>query len=140
MTTVQRTQREAPKGIKQVGQATSAKRDSLVTVYCGINVIGNSIPPYSIFPKVNFKLYMLHDAPIGSDGSTQPSGEMTSSSFIKYMHHFAKHTKPTPDTLVFLILDNHESHISVDVLDFCKIGIILMTFHLTAAINFSHWT
>lgn len=130
LTTVQRTQRViAPKGTKQVGQATSAERGSLVTVCCGINAIGNSIPPYFIFPRVNFKPYMLHDAPIGSDGSTHPSGWMTSSNFIKYMHHFAKHAKPTPDTPVFLLLDNHESHISVEVLDFCKeVGIILMTF------------
>lgn len=130
LTTVQRTQRViAPKGTKQVGQATSAERGSLVTVCCGINAIGNSIPPYFIFPRVNFKPYMLHDAPIGSNGSTHPSGWMTSPNFIKYMHHFAKHAKPTPDTPVFLLLDNHESHISVEVLDFCKeIGIILMTF------------
>lgn len=130
LTTVQRTQRViAPKGTKQVGQATSAERGSLVTVCCGINAIGNSIPPYFIFPRVNYKPYMLHDAPIGSDGSTHPSGWMTSSNFIKYMHHFAKHAKPTPDNPVILLLDNHESHISVEVLDFCKeVGIILVTF------------
>lgn len=79
LTTVQRTQKViASKGSKQVGQATSAERGSLVTVCCGINAIGNSIPPYFIFPRVNFKPYMLHDAPIGSDGSTHPSGWMTS--------------------------------------------------------------
>ena len=130
MTTVQRTQRViASKGSKQVGQATSAERGSLVTVCCGINAIGNSIPPYFIFPRVNFKPYMLHDAPTGSDGSTHPSGWMTSSNFIKYMHHFAKYAKPTPENPVLLLLDNHESHISVEVLDFCKeVGIVLMTF------------
>ncbi|XP_022127680.1 uncharacterized protein LOC111001920 [Pieris rapae] len=130
LTTVQRTKKViASKGSKQVGQATSAERGSLVTVCCGINAIGNSIPPYFIFPRVNFKPYMLHDAPVGSDGSTHPSGWMTSSNFIKYMHHFAKHAKPTPENPVLLLLDNHESHISVDVLDFCKeVGIVLMTF------------
>lgn len=45
------------------------------------------------------------------------------------MHHFAKHAKPTPENPVLLLLDNHESHISVEVLDFCKeVGIVLMTF------------
>lgn len=130
LTTVQRAQRViAPKGSKQVGHATSGERGSLVTVCCGINAFGNSIPPYFIFPRVNFKSYMLHDAPIGSDGSTHPSGWMTSSNFIKYMYHFAKHAKPTPENPVLLLLDNHESHISVEVLDFCKeVGIVLMTF------------
>lgn len=130
LTTVQRTQRViASKGSKQVGQATSAERGSLVTMCCGINAIGNSVPPYFIFPRVNFKPYMLHGAPIGSDGSTHPSGWMTSSNFIKYMHHFVIHAKPTPENPVLLLLDNHESHISVEVLDFCKqVGIVLVTF------------
>ncbi|XP_026315200.1 uncharacterized protein LOC113226693 [Hyposmocoma kahamanoa] len=130
LTTVQRTRRViAPKGTKQVGQATSAERGSLVTVCCGVNALGNFVPPYFIFPRVHFKSYMLHDAPIGSDGSTHPSGWMTSSNFIKYMHHFAKHVKPSPTSPVLLLLDNHESHISVEVLNFCKdVGIILMTF------------
>jgi hypothetical protein len=130
LTTVQRTKRViASKGSKQVGQATSAERGSLVTICCGINGIGNSIPPYFIFPRVNFKPYMLHDAPVGSDGSAHPSGWMTSSNFVKYMHHFAKHAKPTPENPVLLLLDNHESHIAVDVLDFCKeVGIVLLTF------------
>lgn len=45
------------------------------------------------------------------------------------MHHFAKHAKPIPDTPVFLLLDNHESHVSVEVVDFCKeVRIILVTF------------
>ncbi|CAB3251787.1 unnamed protein product [Arctia plantaginis] len=45
------------------------------------------------------------------------------------MHHFAKYAKPTPTSPVLLLLDNHESHISVPVLDFCKeSGIVLLTF------------
>ncbi|KAF2883105.1 hypothetical protein ILUMI_23077 [Ignelater luminosus] len=54
---------------------------------------------------------------------------MTTSNFLKYMHHFAKHTKPTPSSPVLLLLDNHKSHISVSVLDFCKeSGIVLLNF------------
>lgn len=62
---VLRTQRErviASKGSKQVGKTTSTERDSLFTLYCGVNAIGNSIFPYFIFPRVNFKPYLLHDA------------------------------------------------------------------------------
>lgn len=130
LSTVQRTQKVvAPKGTKQVGQATSAERGTLVTVCCGINALGNSIPPYFIFPRVNFKPFMLHNAPIGSDGSAHPSGWMTAPNFLKFMHHFAKHSKATPSSPVLLLLDNHNSHISVPVLDFCKeSGIILLTF------------
>lgn len=130
LSTVQRTQKViALRGTKQVGQVTSAERGTLVTVCCGINALGNSIPPFFIFPRVNFKTYMLNDAPVGSDGAAHPSGWMTSPNFLKYIHHFAKHAKPTPSSPVLLLLDNHESHISVPVLDFCKqSGIVLMTF------------
>ena len=72
---------------------------------------------------------MLNDAPVASDGAAHPSGWMTAQYFLKYIHHFAKHAKPTPSSPVLLLLDNHESHISVPVLDFCKeSGIDLMTF------------
>ncbi|XP_047142247.1 uncharacterized protein LOC124816638 [Hydra vulgaris] len=130
LSTVQRTQKViALRGTKQVGQVTSAERGTLVTVCCGINALGNSIPPFFIFPRVIFKTYMLNDAPVGSDGAAHPSGWMTASSFLKYIHHFKKYAKPTPSSPVLLLLDNHESHISVPVLDFCiESGIVLITF------------
>lgn len=130
LSTVQRTQKViALRGTKQVGQVTSAERGTIVTVCCGINALGNSIPPFFIFPRVNFKTYMLNDAPVGSDGAAHPSGWMTAPNFLKYIHHFAKHAKPTTCSPVLLLLDNHESHISVPVLDFCKeSGIVLLTF------------
>ncbi|KAF2881764.1 hypothetical protein ILUMI_24406 [Ignelater luminosus] len=85
-------------GSKQVGQATSAERGSLVTLCCGVNTIGNCIPPYFIFPRVNFRPYMLNEVPIGSDGSVHVSGWMASSNFLKFMQHFAKHAKPNPSS------------------------------------------
>jgi len=48
VTTVQKPQKViALKGIKQVGQMTSAERGTLVTLCCTVNAGGNSIPPYS---------------------------------------------------------------------------------------------
>ena len=43
----------ATKGTKQVGSVVSQERGTLVTVCCAINVIGNHIPPYFVFPRVN---------------------------------------------------------------------------------------
>ena len=119
----------ALKGNKQIGQVTSAERGTLVTLCCGINALGNSIPPFFIFPRVHFKTFMVNDAPVGSDGAAHPSGWMTAPNFLKYMHYFAKHTKPKPSSLVLLLLNNQESHISVAVLNLCKeSGTVLMTF------------
>ena len=41
--------------------------------------------------------------------------------------HFVKHTRATKHNTVWLVCDNHDSHISVEVLDF-KIGIVVLSF------------
>lgn len=119
----------AKKGAKQVGQITSAERGSLVTMCATVNAIGNKIPPFFIFPRVHFKPnLMLKNAPIGSDGAANPSGWMTSNIFLEFLKHFFKHAQPTPQNPVLIIMDNHETHISVDALNFAKMnGIILLT-------------
>lgn len=54
------------KGAKQVGQVTSGERGALLTAVLPINASGQSIPPFYIFPRVNFKDYMLNGAAEGS--------------------------------------------------------------------------
>lgn len=130
LTTVQSTQKVlATKGCKQVGQMTSAERGTLVTLCCTINALGNSIPPFYVFPRVNFKQYMLSGAPVGSDGAAYPSGWMTAQNFVLYLKHFIKFVKSSKESPVLVVLDNHESHISVEALNICKDnGIVMVTF------------
>lgn len=130
LTTVQSTQKVlAVKGCKQVGQMTSAERGTLITLCCTINAIGNSIPPFYIFPRVNFRPYMLSGAPVGSDGAAYTSGWMTVQNFVLYLKHFIKYVKPSKTSPVAILLDNHESHISIEALDLCKEnGIVMVTF------------
>ena len=52
-------------GKKQVGATASQERGELVTLCCATNAIGNSIPPFYIFPRVNFKSVFLKRAPPG---------------------------------------------------------------------------
>jgi hypothetical protein len=65
------------KGCKQVGQITSAERGALVTMNGAVNAIGNSIPPFLIFPRVNYKTYMIKGAPAGTKGVASKTGWMT---------------------------------------------------------------
>lgn len=45
------------------------------------------------------------------------------------MKHFAKHVKPSVDKKVLVLLDNHESHLYMPVIDFCReVGIVLLSF------------
>ena len=77
LTTVQRPVKViAAKGSKQVGAVTSQERGQLVTVCCTVNALGNTIPPFMIFPRVIFKTHMLAGAPPGSTGTAFPSGWM----------------------------------------------------------------
>lgn len=119
----------AIKGMKQVGHMTSGERGINVTMIAGINAIGNSIPPAFVFPRVFFKEHMLKGAPPGSIGFAHPSGWSNSEIFLEFLKHFINHTRPTMDQKVLLILDNHKSHITVDVLNLAKkSGIVLLTF------------
>lgn len=117
-----------PKSIKQLVHMTSGGQN--ITIIAAINAIGNHIPPMMIFPRVNFKKHMLKSSPPGTIGGANVSGLSNDRLFLNYLKHFKKHTKPTPDDPVILICDNHDSHVNIDVIDFCKKnGIIMLTFH-----------
>lgn len=113
---------------KQVGKITSAERGILVTMCATICANGTFIPPFFIFPRKNFKPHMLTGAPPGSAGAAYPSGWMTSENFLHYMNHFVKHVRCSKNDKVLVVLDNHESHYDIHVINFCKEnGIILLT-------------
>jgi len=119
----------ASRGARQVGRMTSAERGTLVTACCAVNAIGNAVPPLFVFPRVNFKPHMLSGGPVGSVGVANASGWMTSDNFIVWMKHFVHHTKCSPQHPILLLLDNHESHVSVACLDLAKEnGITMLTF------------
>ena len=51
VTTVQKPVKVlAEKGVKQVGSIVSQERGTLVTVCCAVNVLGNHMPPFLVFP------------------------------------------------------------------------------------------
>ena len=116
-------------GIKQVGSLTSAERGQLVTLCAAVSASGQSIPPFFVFPRKNFKQYFLNGAPTGSNGASHPSGWMTSDNFLLFLEHFQHHTRPSIDQPVLVILDNHESHLSLEAIQFArKNGIIMLSF------------
>lgn len=119
----------AVKGVKQVGGMTSGERGVNTTVIACINAVGNSIPPSLIFPRVNFKDNMLKGAPPGTLGMANVSGWSNTENFLTFLNHFIKHTRPSQDNKVLLLMDNHESHVSIEAIDLAKKnGIVLFTF------------
>ncbi len=116
-------------GFKQVGSLNSAERWTLVTLACGVSATGNSISPYFSFPRVNFRDHFLINGPPGSKGGANSSGWMKDMHFVDFLKHFSEHTKCSKEKPCLLLLDNHESHLSVDGLNYAKEnGIIMLSF------------
>ena len=129
-TTVQKPSKViASTGVKQVGAIVSAERGQLVTVCCAVSAIGNTVPPMFVFPRVHYKDSFVNGAPPNSIGAALPSGWMTAENFLTFMKHFVRHVRCSQEETVLLILDNHESHLSIEVLEFAKEnGVIMLSF------------
>lgn len=116
----------AQKGTKQVGAIVSAERGTLVTVELAASAAGNTIPPMFVFPRLKYKDLFLREGPPESIGAGNSSGWMTTTEFSTYIDHFIKFTKPTAEEPVLLLLDNHCSHIDINVIEKAKANSIIM--------------
>lgn len=130
ITTVQNPSKiVGPKGVKQLGSMTSAERGQLITLSTCISATGNHIPPMMVFPRKNFKDFMLKGAPPGTIGGANPSGWSTEELYLQLMEHFIKQTKPSKDERVLLLIDNHETHLSLQTLQLAsEAGVVVLTF------------
>lgn len=64
----------------------------------------------------------------GALGLVHPSGWMTSDNFLAALKHITKHTKCLPDSKILFIMDNHNSHLSVPAIEYCRSnGIVVLT-------------
>ncbi|KAE9521318.1 hypothetical protein AGLY_018287 [Aphis glycines] len=119
----------AQKGKKQIGAITSAERGTLVTMCLAVSAIGNAIPPMFIFPRVNFKDHFIRGGSPSCIGTSNKSGWMQGEEVLKFITHFTNHVRPTIEKKVLILLDNHESHLYLPVIDFCRAnGIVLLSF------------
>lgn len=128
-TTVQRPQKVlAPKGIRCLSKITSGEKGTLVTTCCIISASGQSLPPAVIFPRVHFKSHMTNGTPPGTLGLANPSGWMNTDLFVEVMKHYIKHSSSSLLNPSLLIFDNHESHLSLEVLNLAKKnGVTILT-------------
>lgn len=131
MTVVQAPNVIAVLGQKLVGQNVSAERGQLITMCAIVNAAGNSVPPVFIYPRARFQESMLTGGPGGCIGFTNSptSGWMTGTLFIKVFEHLQKYTRCNKNNKILLLLDNHESHCTIDCINFCRDnGMVLVTF------------
>lgn len=137
-TTVQKPQKVLAPKRSNVCKVTSGERGVLVTTCCIVSATGHALPPAMVFPRKNFKAHMLHGAPAGTLGLASPTGWMNAELFVEVMNHFIKHTSSSKENQALLILDNHESHLSIEALNMAKSsGVTILTVppHTTARLQ-----
>ena len=81
-----------------------------------------------IFPRKNVREHFTKGGPPGCIGGANSSGWVNEDLFLDYLNHFICHTRCSKENKVFLILDNHEAHISLAAIDLAKEnGVVLLT-------------
>lgn len=103
----------APKGLKQVAKATSGERSVTTTVVCAVSANGIYVPPMFIFKRKRMSELLLKGCNRDMIATVSDSGWINESIFVDYLQHFISFVKPTKEEPVLIILDNHESHISL---------------------------
>ena len=120
ITTVQKPgQILAKKGMKQVGRVVSGEKGQ-TTVVCAMSATGFYVPPMFIFKRKRQTDLLLRDCPAGSVGYPSPNGWIDHNLFLSYIEHFVKFTKPTASNPVLIIMDGHQSHKSLKVIEFAR--------------------
>jgi DDE superfamily endonuclease/helix-turn-helix, Psq domain len=131
MTVVEPPKILAKRGAKQVARIVSAERGTLVTmvgIICA-DVKQKQVPPVFVVPRKKCRPDYLDDAPEGSLGLANPTGWMNAELYLEVLKHIKAHTNPSVDNKILLLIDNHESHISLPAIQYClENGIELLSF------------
>lgn len=107
----------ALKGMRRVGKLEAAERGTMVTMALSVNADGNSIPPFFLFPRKNMSTTFLDNVSSGTTGFANDSGWMAQPEFVRYMRHFIRFANPSVASPALLLLDNHDSHMSIEAID-----------------------
>lgn len=107
----------ALKGMRRVGKLEAAERGTMITMALTVSASGNSVPPFFLFPKKKMMSFFLDGASDGTAGYANDSGWMTQPEFLRFMRHFIRFVNPSVDSPVLLLLDNHDSHLSIEAID-----------------------
>lgn len=119
----------AEKGKKQISVAASAERGELVTFVGIINAVGAFLPPVYVYPRLREPDKYLLDAYPGSIALGSRNGWMTSELFPEVVKHIIQYTNASKENKLLLLIDNHDTHISLATIDLCREnGIVLLSF------------
>ena len=111
-----------------MGAITSAQQGELVTAVYAVCAAGYALPPKLIFPRVNYREHFIRGAPVGTIGKATRSGWINESAFLDFLDHVGDLICSSRENKILVLLDNHETHISLSVIDKAREkGIVLLT-------------
>lgn len=110
----------APKGVKQLGFATSWERGKNITVCCAMSASGAYVPPMFIYPRLRMNPVLGNGGPVNAIYHCSKSGWITEELFPIWLGHFISFAKPTKESPVLLIMDNHTTHTTLAAYNICK--------------------
>ena len=110
----------APKGKKRVGSLTSWERGKNTTVTCAMSAAGQFVPPMFIFARGKTSKQLGKGAPHKSVIECTKNGWTNEQMYVRWLKHFAIEVRPSKDRPILLIVDNHNSHATLEAYEFCK--------------------
>ena len=115
-------------GTKSVGSITFSKRSELVTVLYAVCASRHALAPMLIFPRVRYRKHIICGGPPGFIGRATRSGWINADLFVDFLMHISKLTGCSPACKILVIMDNHESHLSIAAIGKARnLGIVLLT-------------
>lgn len=103
----------AKKGTKRVHLIAPEHAENVTVVACG-NAVGQSIPPMVLFKGKRQKPEWIDTMPPGTSVEMTAKGSMTTSTFIKWIDHFARYKSPGHCLLIF---DGASSHLDANIVE-----------------------
>lgn len=122
---------------KRVQSIVPNQREWLSVLVC-VNAAGQSIPSFYIFKGNRFRKNYIQYCEAGATMAMQARAWMTSYLFSAWISHFIasirRHSLLSPEHRHLLILDGHNSHVTLEVPRLAKtVGLDLITLNPTTA-------
>jgi hypothetical protein len=110
----------AKTGARSVHIITPNEREHISVLSC-INAAGDSIPNYYVFKGKQYQRAYIAKCEVGARMAMQKNAWMTGHLFEKWLTHFAEHLEKkgglSPTNRHLLILDGHNSHVTIEVIE-----------------------
>jgi hypothetical protein len=104
-------------------KTTQAGNREWVSIIQGISSYGWAVPPFIIFKGANHLSAWYEDSDLPRDWviTLSENGWTTNAIGLEWIQHFEKYTRGrTKGTYRLLVLDGHESHLSVEFQQYCQ--------------------